>query len=866
MRFKNLGISVLVVLGILALGLAILAANLPFAAQRLIEYRFHPVLSAQNLRFTLAHVGVSRTLVSDLGWGQDISADLVDIVYDLRGRHLPAIRQLTLSGLTVKAQVDPDQGIVIDGVLPGKDFRPSPGGAGAALDRFPASGGREFKRMLTPYLPFLPEQIQISNSRLMLAVDGKMIQIPFDATLSVDKSHQKAVCHATLYPFGQPVSLTARVDAAAGVETFRLAARAFDVHPLADFLPPVAGKGLSGTIDLTVEKLFHNTWQVSISGLGVAGPEGPKIPHASARILRDENRITLLGQLGLAHPAFGDLAVFSRTLVVLDPSGSGIQEIDMVCETQPRDTLALIRDNTRVDLNRPLAALSLQIRDRAVSGNLVVTFLETVIQLDTGQVSVGQGAVNSEIQGNLDTGAITVDLHSQLSGIQLENPDSTAQFRRMETTGRIFLDVSDPLMVQPRVDLTTELSAGSVTVPGKNLYVQGIFARLPVTFPDAGGTGRFSMEKLMIDNRTYLKGDGRIQRTGQATVEFDGKLQVPENQDLTIGFNGFAGLTPRPYLRAEAATNRFRFSPQRFEKLLPRTTFLAEYDLEASAAGHVSFENHQITTGADLIIHDGTLSLPDLDLTASGIRGRVSLKDLLSPASLPGQVLTVDHIRAGDFTATDAGIRFTIEAGPSLLVENVRVNWAGGLVSTESIRIPSPDQSIAVTLYCDRIQLTGLLEQMGGFDVQGKGSLNGRIPVVFKDGNLSFDNAFLFSTPGQGGRIVIHNPQKLVAGIPVGSPRYVQLDLAQEALRDFEYAWAKLIFNTQGDTLTVNMELDGKPGRLLPFVYKSEANTFVRVDANSPGSRFQGIKLDVNLSLPFNQMVTLGNKLQKLLK
>lgn len=866
MRLKTLGISVLAVLGILAFGLAILAVSLPFGAQRFIEHRYHPVLSAQNLRFTLAHVGISRTLVSDLGWGQDISADLADIAYNLRGRQLPAIRQLTLSGLTVKARVDPDQGIVIDGVLPGKDFLPFSGRAGSTPARSPAPGGRGFKKMLAPYLPFLPEQIQISNGRLMLSLDGRMIQIPFDATLSLDKTQQTAECLAVFYLFGQPVSVTARIDAAAGVEIFRLETRSFDVHHLADFLPPGVGKGLSGTTDLTVEKLFHNTWQVSMSGLGIVGPEGPKIPNASVRILKDENRITLLGELGLAHPTFGDLAVFSRTLVVLDPSGSGIQEIDMVCETQPRDTLSLNWENTHVELNRPLAALSLQIREHAVSGSLVVTFLETVIQFDQGQVSLGQGSVNSEIQGSLDTGSIRLDLHSQLSGIHLKNPDSTVQFRRMDTAGPIFLDVSDPLMVRPRVDLTTELSAGSVTVPGKNLYVQGIFARLPVTFPGVGGTGRFSVEKLMIDNRAYLGGDGQILRTGQADVQFDGNLQVPENQDLTIGFKGSAGLNPVPYLRVEAATNQFRFSPQRFEKLLPRTTFFAEYDLEASAAGYVFFENHQITTGADLIIHDGTLSLPDLKLTASGIRGRVSLKDLLSPASLPGQVLTVDRIRAGDFSATDANVRFTLEAGSSLLIENVSVSWAGGLVSTESIRIPSPDRSIAVTLYCDRIQLTRLLEQMGGFDVQGKGSLNGRIPVVFKDGNLAFDNAFLFSTPGQGGRIVIQNPQKLVAGIPVDSPQYIQLDLAQEALRDFEYAWAKLIFNTHGDTLTVNMELDGKPGRLLPFVYKKETNTFVRVDAHSPGSRFQGIKLDVNLNLPFNQMVILGSKIQKLLR
>lgn len=112
---------------------------------------------------------------------------------------------------------------------------------------------------------------------------------------------------------------------------------------------------------------------------------------------------------------------------------------------------------------------------------------------------------------------------------------------------------------------------------------------------------------------------------------------------------------------------------------------------------------------------------------------------------------------------------------------------------------------------------------------------------------------------------MIRNPEKLMAGIPMDSPGFNQLDLAGEALKDFEYTWAKLTFTTQGDTLTANMELDGKPGRILPFVYEKDINSFVRVDAKSPGSRFQGIKLDVNLTFPFNQVVTFGNKIRKLL-
>jgi hypothetical protein len=868
MRYKILGISVLAVLGILAMGMAILAANLPFVAQKVIEQRFGQVLAMQNLGFTVSHVGLTRTLVSDLEWGKDITADLADVSYAIDGFKMPVPGRLILSGLQIKALYDSKRGMVIDGVFLGTAPPPLPDGSGSAASRAPGASAGTLKKMLEPYLPFLPEQVIVNSGNLSLTLEDKTIQIPFDLTLSLNKTHGVAECVANLHPLGQPVTITSRIDLSAGLETFRLEARAFNPGLLAAFLPLDIGRGMSGSTDLTLEKRSHNNWQVTLAGAGLAlsGPDGLQISRATARILKHENQVTVLGQLGLFHPVFDSLAVSGRALWTLDASGSGIQGIELACETQPMDRLTLNQGKVSAGLERPQAALSMQIQDQAVTGSLQVSFMETVIRREESMISLGQGMVKSNIQGDIDNGTLIFDLTSQLSRILVDTPGEKVRFNRMDTAGTVSVDINHRFEVVPRVALTTELISGSITVPAKKIDVQGIWARLPVTFPAAGGTGRFSVDKLMIDNRAYLTGEGSISRSKETQIQFEGTFQVPDTGDLSIGFKGSAGLSPGPRLKVEAVSNRFRFSPFRFEKLMPRAGWSADYDLELSAAGTVLWENHMLTTGGDLTIHDGTLSLPDLNLKASGIRGRVSFQDLLAPASVPGQMLTVERIQAGDFSATDAQVRFTLEPGPSLVLENVRLNWAGGLVTTESIRFPSPDRAAAVTFYCDRIQLDRLLAQIGGFETQGKGSLNGRIPVIFKDGEISFDNAFLFSTPGQGGRIIIHNTQKLLAGIPMDSPQFTQLDLAKEALQDFEYAWAKLIFNTRADTLVVNMELDGKPARLLPFVYKKEVGAFVRVDAQSPGSHFQGIKLDVNLTLPFNQVVRFGNKIQKLLK
>lgn len=311
-------------------------------------------------------------------------------------------------------------------------------------------------------------------------------------------------------------------------------------------------------------------------------------------------------------------------------------------------------------------------------------------------------------------------------------------------------------------------------------------------------------------------------------------------------------------------TNPVKLDDTDIVKLIGQKIQNAKIDVTVSAKGKAEYLNHQLKTFMGINVRDGNISIPDMNLIATGINTTIDFNDLLVLESVPGQVLTIDLIEINKIRINDARIRFSIEAAGSLLIENIRFNWCNGLISTESIRIPREDNTYSLNLYCDRLELVQLLKQMGAFHAEGTGTLNGRIPVIYSDGNISFDNGFLFSTPGSGGKVVIDNADMITAGIPMDNPQFAQLDLAQEALKDFEYKWAKLEFYTFEDTLYVNMELDGKPSKLLPFEYKKELGGFIRVDASSPGSHFQGIKLDVNLKLPFNDVMKFGNKIKSI--
>ena len=88
-----------------------------------------------------------------------------------------------------------------------------------------------------------------------------------------------------------------------------------------------------------------------------------------------------------------------------------------------------------------------------------------------------------------------------------------------------------------------------------------------------------------------------------------------------------------------------------------------------------------------------------------------------------------------------------------------------------------------------------------------------------------------------------------------GSPEYIQMDIAREALKTFDYSWVKMTLNSEKEALALQLQFDGKPENKLPFRYSEEIGSFIRVEADAEGSNFQGIRLDVNFRVPLNEIL-----------
>jgi hypothetical protein len=242
------------------------------------------------------------------------------------------------------------------------------------------------------------------------------------------------------------------------------------------------------------------------------------------------------------------------------------------------------------------------------------------------------------------------------------------------------------------------------------------------------------------------------------------------------------------------------------------------------------------------------------------------IPDLAQMRSAPGQKLKFARASLGEMNLENGEIDFQIESPRSVLVEKSHFNWCDGKVDAPAIRFTSGIEDYNLILYCDRLDLAKVLQQFGAASVMAEGQLNGRIPLRYQNGKLSFTDGFLFTTPGESGKIRMTDTGILTAGIPPDSPQYVQMELARTALEDYDYKWAKLNLTTEGEDLLLKMQLDGKPAKSLPFVYQKDMGGFAKVEADVRGSTFQGIRLDVNFRLPLNKIMQYKELIQMIQK
>ncbi|PIE63431.1 MAG: carboxylate transporter [Desulfobacter postgatei] len=900
---------------------------LPDISKYLVQSALGPLPGNQSLDFTVSRLGGNETQINDISLGEDIHLDTLRFSYHMDAKNMIRGDELVISGLNITLHVDEKNRVQSSGFLFPLNKDEAKNRNKGVDPSAPAFDINAFESYF-PYLPehiVLKNStvfIKSGKDRLCIPVEAD-VRIDRDKRLGDMKltilpMNQRITLGATGDFLQGPVQM--KISAERLYPDMLLAMVPHDGQRVSKFCGPV---------DFTVETKDFSTFYFELNDLGLeSGPHlNINFPEISGVLFSDKTAMTLKadGPVQITSPGIdlgpfrfkissqivsGTVTQFSLTLQneiykawditpeqmalplstvnffdqiqLVDPQFrlfvSGNPESQTGALAFSGTGLKLFRNN-KANHSDVLNISGLQINTE-FGGNFVrpqslkhikfdalidkIAFQKNKIKINTSRLEASSDAAFTLSDSTivLDN---AIDVNLVCDNAKIVSKEISAFVSKAGITGKIEKSLSSGLCVQ----LTPFLDGADITLKDKDIRAQGIYVELPVTYPfkDLKTVGRAGAEKIILQDKIAPTVAAKVVQTSDLAMDILGTVTHTGFPDLVINFSARAGLNPAmtPFIKGHAAINQVSITQKRLASFIPGISGVGDLNFDISARADFSYTNQKIDSSAQIQVSNGMLNCVESGFSVSGISADLHFNDLMIPETLPGQYINIAAVNAGHFNCNNGKIRFSLEDGTSVHVENLKFNWCNGIVTTEAFRLPSDDNAIHLTLYCDRLEMEKLFHQLGAFDAQGGGTLSGRIPMVIKNNEIAFDKGFLFSTPGEGGRIFIKGLDGMLDAIPKHTREFSQLDLAGEALKNFEYKWVKLKLNSHGDTLGVNMQLEGKPSAALPFEYNRQLNSFVRVDAQSPGSNFQGIKLDVNLTLPFNQVIQFGNNLNRIM-
>jgi hypothetical protein len=778
--------------------------------------------------------------------------------------------------------------------------------------------------------PYFPQRIEINNGTLICILNEKTYRIPFEMNLvREENTSHNLKASVRLYPRGQPVHFSAQIDLEQNRIASQFAAKELDLLRFADIFRPVNGLRFAGLASLEANADMQLTpfTVSSISGRlkGSAINVIYKNIEFQNRSAEPDNATPLI--IDFEGSAQGKWNIKLSEFKTVAPIAARVS--DLAATVQPSQGGYKVSGNFIVSLETSAGSTKSSVPLRFVEPfNLPARFTGVFTDIGKWQFDLtGRSGRNPAAKGasfNYDQIRFTTKFPSvRLNASGIEGRISTAYKLRVPDVqirseavnifvpeivvkGKTNLTGKEPKDPISLIDLdlsgmamtlnSAKITLGNLSVGGKlqenKKGANGITATvqfantnveaargaiilkqaqgiIPLRFPaeKSGKKGRVSIARVRYQKLNLGVINAEVQQTANG-LSFSGGLKNHLIPELSTKFLGESKL---------ADPKDFETTAQ-FELFYPQTGPEIDLGKFLPAAAGFTFKGKLLEKGDVVIgkeglratvqssLNNASLRHRQNKITVEGIQMALFIPDLIKMRSAPGQKLEFARASMGDITIKNGEIDFQIESPRSVLVEKSHFNWCDGKVDAPAIRLTSGRQDYSLILYCDRLNLAKVLEQFGAASVEAQGELNGKIPIRYRQGQLSFQDGFLFTTPGETGKIRMTDTEILTAGIPEGTPQYVQMELARKALEDYDYAWAKLNLTTEGDDLLLNMQLDGKPAKSLPFVYRKDMGGFAKVEAGVQGSTFQGIRLDVNFRLPLNKIMQYKELIQMIQK
>jgi len=432
--------------------------------------------------------------------------------------------------------------------------------------------------------------------------------------------------------------------------------------------------------------------------------------------------------------------------------------------------------------------------------------------------------------------------------------------------GNSKLDISGinlAAQLQTSARLTSLHISGSIPAinySSAGVVIENLSFDLPYHFPfsseNTEAKGSLTIDSVIFRNSPLFTVSSELSQQ-EDSLNLSGNIGALFSDDLNLRVSG--------KMEQKTAQGQFEWTLDKApisSATLPSAVPLAaglDFNGSLASSGHLIYRNRRVSGDAQVNLEVDSLQVPEKSININNISCGVIFPSLPALLSMPSQHCSAELLEFGNFQFSDAKLDFRVEDLETVFIEKSSVKWCQGKLESTGLRLSRSNPEIDTALYCSKINFSDLLNQFGLDQAKGEGSLNGKLPIALSKDGLSFDDGFLFSTPGTGGIIRFSNTDMLRQGVgaaDVGG----YLDYSMKAMEDFTYQWTKLSFNSTGDELLLTMELNGKPRTPLPYGFK---NGMIIETDKGDGLQYP-IRLDVNFRLPLAELFQIGLDIQSI--
>ena len=807
---------------------------IPIVLEKILLPRLAGSIGFANSTVEVRKFSLTRLDMASLRWGEPknpfLLIDSLRVDYSLPGLLKKHIRRIIISGIEIRAEYK-DGSVVISG----GDFK--------NIFKNPAETKPENPD--DPQLPVLPvsfEEFEIRNATMILTSGNTDFRIPFTMQARPIPRDGNDT------PPGYTIQMGLYLDFADSRTALNIASR-IDMYSTVDFK----------TAEIST-KLSFSEMNINYDGYQIRNSPGD-MPLTIE--MRKEKDVLLVNfsRFCIASPFPIEISMDKDAHCRLHFSQKGMDVQGVMQVNFHKDLLETASDyGLKLIQAEPISII---FRGKKVGNSwrfcLNSSRLKKSLKFRRQTETISCYPEGISIRGKGTTSRGDVRFTAKMSDIIYDSDTIHVSCPNVLMYGNSAIKSSRSFLIKAFMKLTNaEFKDGSI-------YAGKIDARIPFQWPYASQADEFIESKktavryFAIDKVKYYDMDiGTIALTpyqdgmgvrflGQYAdlfpgfcLDFSGRAGMSNVGDFVTKID-FKTSDPEKVISIDMG----KFSPQ-----LSGMFFNGNIDMNGSCQSTGS----TITSNAMISTHHAKIEIPGKKMTLGGIDLDLTLLDLYQFHSAPDQMLKFKRFAWGDIEMSEGEVSFQIESLSSFFLKKSSFSWCGGHVYTHGLHIKSGKKEIDTTCYCDRLKLAALLKQFNAASADGEGAVNGRIPISYKDGKIKILDGFLYSTPGEGGTIRFRT-DALIPGAS-GVQQSIQMQIAQEALKNFNYDWAKLSLMSNDEDLVVRMQMDGRPAGLLPFGFRKDTGL---VKIEQPRAHFQGIRFNINFKLPLDKILYYGS-------